>query len=221
MSEEQESFSDYDAHVVRQNTAYALEYERFEASLTRSQRAILGTSATPDIEDHITLPTRKVVVGITKDAAESSLASYRPDIAKDIDATKDELLELGVPKEVVDRLAKWHEERVHREAETEKASVIVKIVGEFLRKSNVKLCAAGLAYSADLALVYGMGSMDSWAKKHGVSRQAVSKVANFWRSELGLPGGCHMRDDKTREAYREAQLTNHWRYKKYGNSPTE
>jgi hypothetical protein len=221
MSEEQEDFTDYDAHVVRQNTAYALAYEEFEAGLTPEQRAILGRSATPDIEDHHSLPTRKILIGISKDAAESSLASYRPDIAKDIDGIKDELLELGIPKEVVERLAKWHEERVNREAEEAKARVIVKIVGEFLLKTNVKLCAAGLAYSADLALVYGMGSMDAWAKQHGVSRQAVSKVANFWRNELGLPGGSHMRDDKTREAYREAQLTNHWRYKKYGNSPTE
>jgi hypothetical protein len=162
-----------------------------------------------------------MVVGISKDAAESSLASYCPDIASDVDRIADELMELGLPKEIVERLSKWHEQRVNREAESAKAKVIVKIVGEFLLKSNVKLQAAGLAYAADLAVVYGMGSMDSWAKMNALSRQAVSKNANFWRRELELPGGSYMRDDKTREAYREAQLKNHWRYKTYGNSTAQ
>jgi hypothetical protein len=219
MDDSTSEFSDYDAHVVRQNTLYALAYEEFESSLTPEERSALGKSATPDIEDCRALPTRKVLIGITKDAAESSLASYRPDIATDIDSVQDELLELGLPKNVIEALAKWHKERVEREAEASKASLIVKFAGIFLLKSNVRLYAAGLAYAADLAVVYGMGSMDSWAKTHALSRQAVSKVANFWRRELELPGGSHMRDDKTREAYRDAQINNHWRNKRYGNSP--
>jgi len=214
-------FTDYDAHVVRQNTAYALAFEQFEAGLTPEQRSMLGRHGTPDIEDHRAIPPRRCLIGITKDAADSPLASYKPDVAADIDSIKDEMLEMGIPKSIVERLSKWHEERVNREAETAKAAIIVKFCGIFLNGSNVRLLAAGLAYSADLALVYGMGTMDAWAKQHGLSRQAVSKVANKWRRELELPGGSHMRDDKNREAYRKAQLQNHWRKKKYGTSTAQ
>jgi hypothetical protein len=214
-----EDLSDYDAHVLRQNTAYAVAFEEFEASLTPEQRISLGRNGAPDIEDNRAVPTRRVFIGITKDAADSYLASETPDIAAGIDTIKDEMAELGIPKEVIDRFAKWHEARVMKESESSKASLVVKFAGIFLHSSNVRLHAAALAYSADLALVYGMGSMDSWAKQHGLSRQAVSKVANFWRRELGLPGGSHMRDDKTREAYKNAQLNNHWRKKKYENRP--
>ncbi len=209
--------SDYESHVQRENTAYLLAYEEFEAKLTPQQRAFIGRPATPDIEDHHACNTRKVLIGISGDAADSKWACEHPDVAKDIDTVVDELREIGIPASVCSSLASWHTRRVEMEAETAKASLIVKFAGIFLNGSNVRLVAAGLAYAGDLALVYGMGSMDSWAKKHGLSRQAVSKVANFWRRELGLTGGSHMRDDKTREAYRKAQTNNHWRKKTYGN----
>lgn len=218
-AQDKESLSDYDMHVLRQNTAYAMAFEEFEASLTPYERAILGRNGAPDIEDHRATPTRKVLIGITRDAAESNLASFKPDIAAEIDGIRDELLELGIPKPIVDRLSEWHTQKVNMESETAKAELIVKFAGIFIHSSNVRLHAAGLAYAADLALVNGMGTMDSWAKQHGLSRQAVSKVANIWRRELELPGGSHMRDEKTREAYKTAQLNNHWRNKKYGNHP--
>ena len=216
---ELENLSDYETHVVRQNMAYTMAFEQFEAGLTQKQRAYLGRHGTPDLEDHRAQPTKRELIGITKDAAESSLASYRPDMATAIDGIKDELLEIGIPKGIVERLSKWHQERVNRESEAAKASMIVKLVGVLIQASNVRISVAGLAYASDLALVNGMGTMDAWAKKHALSRQAVSKAANFWRRTLQLPGGGHMRDDKAREAYKTAQLNNHWRNKKYGSSP--
>jgi len=217
---------DYETHVIHSNALYAIEFERFEAALTPEERSKLLRSGAmrhvaPEIEEHKAVTgSHRMMMGITKDAADSSLACERPDMAAAVDTKLDELLEMGVPRDVVVKVGMWHEALLAREATTSKASLIVTFAGVFLRDSNVRLTAAGLAYAADLALVYGMGSMDSWARKHGLSRQAVSKVANRWKRELGLLGGSHMRDEKTCQAYSEAQKTKHWRKKSYGTVPT-
>jgi hypothetical protein len=214
--------SDYEGHVVRQNALYALSFEEFEAGLTPEERAKLIASgamshASPDIEDYKAYAKKKELLGVTKDAAESSLASYSTDLAGAVDKVADELLELGVPREVAVKVAVWHEARLSREAEARKAALIVKFAGVFLGCSNVRLMAAALAYSADLALTYGMGTMTEWGRQHGLSRSAVSKVSNWWKRELGLPGGSHMEEEKTCQALSEAQKKKHWRKQKYGN----
>jgi hypothetical protein len=212
------SSGEYEDHVARQNTAYLIAFEEFEAGLSVEERALLRGTATPDIEDHQADSSKRLVFGIDRDVADSSKASYVPDLASEIDSVADEVQEKwGVSRKAAVEIAAWVDSRIAAEAESRKAAVIVKISGVFLHCANVRLLAAGLAYAADLALTYGMGTMEAWASKHGLSRAAVSKNARFWKRELGLPGGSHMRKEEICASYSEAQKTKHWRHKKYGN----
>jgi hypothetical protein len=160
------------------------------------------------------------VIGITRDAAESSAASFTEDFQSSIDSTADEIREKFLPlsPKLALQIAQWHEERVIAESEKRKAGVIITIAGAFLGGSNVKLLAAGLAYATDLAITSGMGTMQAWAIKTGLSKQAISKSAKWWKKALGLPGGSHMRDEETCASYQRAQTDKHWRKTRYGNN---
>jgi hypothetical protein len=202
----------YEAHVTREKTKYLLSYEAWETNLTPEERKILRSASAPDIEDHVSQGSRKVLIGLERDAADSSLASYEVNLADAVDSVVDEIRDKwGVDQKKAEEIARWAEGRIAQEAESRKASMIVKIAGVFLNCSNVRLVAAGLSYATDLALTTNMGTMQEWAIKNGLSRAAVSKSARWWSRELSLPVGSHMRDEETCRAYSEAQKTKHWR----------
>jgi len=218
-AEEDSRDGSYDSHVPRMNTDYLVQYEEFERSLSPEDRRKLGAASVPD------LPTfqargrgRREVIGISRDAAESSAASFTEDLPGAIDAVADEIREKFLPlsPNLARQIAEWHEQRLIHESEKRKAGVIITIAGAFLGGSNVKLLAAGLAYATDLAITSGMGNMQAWAIKTGLSKQAISKSAKWWKKSLGLPGGSHMRDEETCASYSRAQIDNHWRNTRYG-----
>lgn len=213
--------STYESHVARMNMEYTLEYDSFERSLTPEQRALLGSSAVPDLPSfQVRGKSRREVIGISRDAADSSSASFTQDFSAAIDSIADEIQERFLPHspKLAADIARWHEERVALESEKRKAGVIITIAGAFLGDSNVKLLCAGLAYATDLAITSGMGTMQAWAVKTGLSKQAISKKAKWWQKSLGLPGGSHMRDEETCASYSRAQSDKHWRNTRYGNA---
>ena len=83
------SSGEYEDHVARQNTAYLIAFEEFEAGLSVEERALLRGTATPDIEDHQADSSKRLVFGIDRDVADSSKASYVPDLASEIDSVVD------------------------------------------------------------------------------------------------------------------------------------
>ena len=201
-----------DAHRRRSEMEYLLAYEEWEARLTPEQRLKLGKAATPDIDESSRMQT-----GAAADVAESSMASYSVDLGGLIDGPVEELQEkFHMPGWLAVEVAKWSEARVEREAEARKARTIVKIAGVFLQASNVKTQAAGLAYACDLALTSGLGSMREFAAALGLSVEAISRPARWWRKELGLPTGSHMKGDDHCEKLSKAQHEKHWRKKSYG-----
>lgn len=220
-SEEPAPDSTYESHVTRMNMDYLVQYEEFERSLTPEQRRSLGSASVPELPNFQARGRgRREVIGISRDAAESSLASFSEDFPGAIDTAADEIRERFLPlsPKIAREIAIWHEERLIRESEKRKASVIMTIAGEFLGRSNAKLLAAGLAYATDLAITSGMGTMQAWALQTGLSKQAISKSAKWWKKALGLPGGSHMRDEETCASYQRAQIDKHWRKTRYGNN---
>lgn len=195
---------------------YLLAYEEWENSLSPRERALLGSAAAPQLEDFKAHSSKRVAVGTIGDAAERSAASFEPDLAKALDGDAENLAEmagisLGSAKAIFRNMAI----RVEREAARREATAIATIAAAFLKGTNSKLLAAGLAYASDLSLTNGLGTMQEWALQNGVSRAAVSKVAKFWQRELGLPAGSHMRDEQKCRAYSEAQKAKHWRNQKF------
>lgn len=218
-AEEEAEDGSYESHVTRMNTEYLMQYEEFEKSLSPEDRRRLAGASVPELPSFQARGRgRREVIGISRDAAESSAASFTHDFSGDIDSATDEIREKFLPlsPKLAREIALWHEERLIQESEKRKAGVIITIAGAFLGGSNVKLLAAGLAYATDLAITSGMGTMQAWAVKTGLSKQAISKSAKWWKKALGLPGGSHMRDEETCASYSRAQIDNHWRNTRYG-----
>lgn len=202
----------YVEHARRSEVEYLVSFEEWERSLSPADRARLGRAAAPDLEDHRAMGTKRMVIGLERDAADSSAASYSVDVAGVVDGPAEQLCELaGISMEQARKVVAWADARVEREAADRKSRVVVKVAGAFLNCANAKLMAAGLAYASDLALTTGMGTMNDYAASIAVSRQAVSKVAKFWQRELELAPGSHMRDEEKCAAYSQAQKAKHWR----------
>jgi len=204
---------DYKAHVRSQELAYLLAYEEWEKSVSPQDRALLGAAAAPDLDQNSRMKT-----GVTDDAASSSRASYTQDMAAALDGPVEELMEkFGMNRSVAVAVDAWASSRVERESEERKARAIVRVAGVFLNTSNARLSAAGLAYASDLALTSGLGSMREYAASIGLSVEMVSKTSRWWRKELELPVGSHMKGDAHCKRLSEAQQHKHWRKAKYGS----
>jgi hypothetical protein len=198
--------------VRRQELAYVVEFENFEAGLTPEQRIALGRSAAPDLECHITSNSRHVVFGISRDISESSIASVDWQEIEDdpVDYWQEELPSISRADAV--RLHEIHCAKLAREAEERRAADLLQLISVFLDAENLRLNAAGLAFAAGLPSVGGCHSMHEWAQAHGVTRAALSKVSRQWQKRLNLPPGPHLKDDRLCEVYSEAQTKkSHWR----------
>jgi hypothetical protein len=94
---------------------------------------------------------------------------------------------LGVSRDVAQRVFDWHNAAAARNAERIRMRAIVRIAGVFLDCANTKLAAAGLTFAGGLALQYGLGSIQDYAASIDVSRAAITKNVKFWQGELDLP----------------------------------
>lgn len=205
----------YQDHVRRQELAYVVEYENFEAGLTPEQRIALGKAAAPDIPDHITSNSKHLVFGISRDISESSIASVDWQEIEDdpVDYWQEELPSISRADEV--RLQEIHCAKLAREAEERRAADLLQLISVFLDAGNLRLNAAGLAFAAGLPSVGGCHSMHEWAQAHGVTRVALSKTARLWQKRLNLPPGPHLRADDLCEVYSQAQTKSHWRNRQH------
>jgi hypothetical protein len=203
---------EYSAHVQREELRYLLAYEEWEKNLSPEERVMLNGASAPNIEDHQSHNTKRIVLGVAADVAESPLASVTPRVAEAIDTPADELQDLfGLDAVTAARVALWAEKRIEVEAERRKAMVVARVVGNFMHTSNAKLLSASLAFAADMALEFGIGTMQDWASQNGLSRQAVSKVAKKWQEELELPVSRSMRKQEVCQSCSKAQKERHWR----------
>lgn len=118
------------------------------------------------------------------DMAESSRASHTPDIAALVDH-EDEALEthsMGSATEILRRL-----------------------VADIVAEDNTRLTIDCLSIALGLR-VYAGDSMTTIAKRHGISRAAVSKRCVDIIERLKLPPSRAMRSEQARKIYQRSQL---------------
>ena len=168
---------------------YVSQYNAWVAGMSeaeRAQAAALGVDK-PMPEDY-----RSHGIGLDADLAESKELSYQPDIAALID--QEELAAVSTDlDEVGEKL--W--------------DVMRRLVGEFLDTPNRSLTAECLAAVSGMS--YTGDSITEIAKRHRLTRAAVSKRCVELTHKLKLLPSRTMRSLTARQAYRHAQrkLRNH------------
>lgn len=127
-----------------------------------------------------------------EDASESNVAAETPDFAATID---NEPAPAATTTESLD----------------EKVMDVLRILlGEVLSQGNTRLTLECLSLACGFTTLQGE-SMTSLAKRHGVSRAAVSKRCVDITEKLNLPPSRSMRSKKARKIYRKAQMKAHRR----------
>jgi hypothetical protein len=117
--------------------------------------------------------------GLTRDMAESPLASHDPTKALDDDSSAD--------------------------PEREQLNDLLRrLVGELMGHDNARLSLECLSLVTGLA--YCGDSMTEIAKHHNITRAAVSKRCRELTTALGLKPSRAMRSEKARESHRRARL---------------
>jgi hypothetical protein len=149
------------------------------------------------------------------DIADSPRASETWEPAEDLDQEHEQLAEqLGVSLDTARKILTWKEEAVEQALEHREGELLAVVVGGLIAARNVKVSTAGLAFAAQLAGVNGFGSQTEFAKKHGLSRQAISKVTKAWQRDLNLKKSVHQKSDKACETYSRIGHKRHWRARK-------
>ena len=128
-----------------------------------------------------------------EDAGESNLASATTDIFGAIDD------DLSPPPAIT---AENTEEKMQ--------DMVRRLIAEVLVQNNARLSLECLALACGLTMLQGE-SMTSIAKRHGVTRAAVSKRCVDITQKLNLPPSRSMRSIKAREEYRKVQIKLHKR----------
>ena len=170
---------DYAKKQTQRDAQYEREYEAWVKSMTREERREaekLGLLK-PCLQRHGNgAPDH--------DMADSPLASHEPDIAALID----------------------HEDEAPEAPSMGSATEILRhLVADIVREDNTRLTLDCLAIALGMR-VYSGESMTSIAKRHGVTRAAVSKRCVDITRQLNLPPSRAMRSEKARNTYRNSQL---------------
>lgn len=172
-----------DDYVFRQShhdEAYMRAYSEWVESLTEDERRELGKLGVEEAY----LP--KAGSGApTRDAAESSFASCGP-----AEVCEDEV-EDSLPSDF-----SYDAERMH--------DMIRRLIGELIGTDNARLSLECLAIVTGLS--YCGDSMTEIAKRHGVTRAAVSKRCVELTRALNLKPSRAMRSLSSRKNYRRARL---------------
>lgn len=100
-------------------------------------------------------------------------------------------------------------------ADEKMLDMLRRLIAEVLSQNNARLTLECLALACGLATLQGE-SMTNIAKRHGVSRAAVSKRCVDITEKLNLPPSRSMRSKKAREAYRKAQINTRKRNERTG-----
>ncbi len=170
---------DYAKKQAQRDAAYERDYRAWVESLPADERRALEKAglATPCLQRHGNgAPDR--------DMADSPLASHTPDIAALVD----------------------HEEEAPVTQPMRDATEILRhLVADVISEGNARLTVECLAVALGLS-AYNGESMTEIAKRHGISRAAVSKRCVDITEKLNLPPSRAMRSEMARKTYRRSQL---------------
>jgi hypothetical protein len=173
---------DYAKKQAKKDAQYEREYEAWVKSMSLEERREaekLGLLK-PCLQRHGN-------GAADHDMAESSRASHTPDIAALVDHEGDQ------------------SETPHARDAIE---VLRVFVADLIAAGNTRLTVECLAVALGLS-AYNGESMTTIAKRHGVTRAAVSKRCVDITTQLNLPPSRAMRSEKARKTYRNSQLKRH------------
>lgn len=172
---------DYEIRQRTRDEDYRKAYDEWVASLPPDERERLGELGL----DRPSVP-KSGTGAPTRDLAESSLASCEPEIIEEADvfAEDTEDTDAADPEHLHDLLR--------------------RLVGELIGQDNARLSLECLALVTGLA--YCGDSMSEIAKRHGVTRAAVSKRCVELTRTLNLKPSRAMRSLKARQSYRRSRL---------------
>ena len=139
-----------------------------------------------------------------------------PDHAALMDTTADYLQERWkLNRPIAEDLGAWIDAREELASESARSGALARVVGVLIhRGDNLKVSVYGLAFAVGMNRLLKWPTMTLAAEGLGVTRAAVSKKAIQWEDLLGLKRSDHMKSEKAREKYSEAQKSNkHWRRK--------
>ena len=180
------SADDYAKRQSQRDAEYQREYKAWIESLPADERQKLEAQglASPCLQRHGNGAP-------DHDMAESPRASHTPDIAALVDHDTDEAGTISHDAIEVLRL----------------------FVADLIAEGNTRLTVECLAVALSLSAYNGQ-SMTEIAKRHGVTRAAVSKRCVDITIQLNLPPSRAMRSEKARKIYRTSR-TKHHRKKKH------
>lgn len=178
--------NDYARRQSAKDAEYEREYRSWIESLPADERKEFEKAglATPCLQRHGNgSPDR--------DLADSPLASHTPDIAALVD----------------------HEPTGDTAPEMRDATEALRhLVADLLSEGNTRLTLECLAVALGLS-AYNGESMTEIAKRHGITRAAVSKRCVDITERLNLTPSRAMRSEMARKTYRHSQLKRHRRTK--------
>ncbi len=175
---------DYAKKQAKRDADYEREYKAWVKSLSADELKQLEKAglATPMLARHGN-------GAADHDMADSSAASYTPDIAAMVD----------------------HEAEDLGQAEThgglkDATRILRHLVADVIKDANTRLTIECLAIALGLR-VYAGESMTEIARRHAITRAAVSKRCVDITTRLNLQPSRAMRSKRARQIYRASQLT--------------
>jgi hypothetical protein len=163
-------------------TKYVRAYADWTASMSEADLAKLAALGLdkPLVDNH-----HATGIGLDGDMADSSAASYTPDIMAQVEPETQANDQGPFDSEVL-----W--------------DALRRMLGELLNQKNAKLTLECFALVSGASFLGD--SMTAIAQRHGMTRAAVSKRCIDIARELNLPPSRSMRAATARQSYRQAQL---------------
>jgi hypothetical protein len=171
--------SDYHLRQATLDQEYAKEYTEWIASMTAQEREQLAALGL----DEPDLPRRGAGVGLSRDAAEQSAA------------------------QTLDEIAAPDPDEGITEADLRVCEALQKLIAELIVDRNPALAIECLALTTGIA--YEGNSMIAIAKRHGLTRAAVSKRCVELAERLGVKNLRPMKSEEAREIYRGRAVAVH------------
>ena len=165
------------------------------------------------------------------DPASAPEASYRVDIAGEVDGPEDMLAEIicaQIPGATLTQtlacarhVYEWTQARAAEEIKISLSTTISRLVAVLLKPGNLKMACWALGFACDLGSLNGQPSMRACANEYGWTVAALSKRTIWWRNHLGMRKNANFKSEGAVESYRSVQLRNHWRRASVGVEKTK
>jgi len=176
---------DYAKKQAKRDAEYELQYKAWIATLSAKERRELERQGLAE-----PMVARHGNGAAEHDMADSARASHSPDIAALVDHETDESGTISHDAIEVLRL----------------------FVADLIAEGNTRLTVECLAVALSLSAYNGQ-SMTEIAKRHGVTRAAVSKRCVDITTQLNLPPSRAMRSEKARKTYQKSRTKHHRKQK--------